>query len=119
MLAALLAIPNAATLTSHTSLLLEGMTSLELWYRLTDLRSHLDLYEALLQQLGENMDKQLCNNPNTDAFGILIKMCGWIKDCNYRLLLIAIKAFCVNMVLVLGHNQYYSMITTEHGKVVE
>lgn len=89
-------------------------TPLDLWYGSTDLSTNPDLYKSQLVQLGHNIENRLKIDPDANASGIIVNTVGWIEDLGYDLLLHAIDTLRINIVLVLGHDRLYSMLTTNY-----
>jgi len=89
-------------------------TPLDFWYGSTELSTNPDLYKSQLVQLGQNIDSRLKIDPDANASGIIVNTSGWIDGLGYDLLLRAIDALRINIVLVLGHDRLYSMLTTHY-----
>eukprot|EP00560_Eucampia_antarctica_P000519 CAMPEP_0197834594 /NCGR_PEP_ID=MMETSP1437-20131217/22997_1 /TAXON_ID=49252 ORGANISM="Eucampia antarctica, Strain CCMP1452" /NCGR_SAMPLE_ID=MMETSP1437 /ASSEMBLY_ACC=CAM_ASM_001096 /LENGTH=483 /DNA_ID=CAMNT_0043439415 /DNA_START=48 /DNA_END=1499 /DNA_ORIENTATION=+ len=94
-----------------------GTTPLVLFYGSTDPFSHPDLYRAQLTRLGQNIDARLEKDVEARASGVIINTGGWIEDVGYKILLHAAHALSVNVVLVMGHDRLYSMLTSHYGKL--
>lgn len=94
------------------SSLLSGTTPLDLWYGSKDLTTNPDLYKKQLVQLGKNIDSRLKQSPDENSSGIIVNTFGWIEDLGYKLLLHSIDALRINVVLIMGHDRLYSMLTT-------
>ena len=90
-------------------------TPLDFWYGSTDLATNPDLYKSQLSKLGQNIDSRLKIDHDANASGIIVNTYGWIEDLGYDLLLHAIEALRINVVLVLGHDRLYSMLTTHYA----
>lgn len=94
-----------------------GTTPLVLFYGSTDPFSHPDLYKAQLTRLGQNIDARLEKDVEARASGVIINTGGWIEDVGYKILLHAAHALSVNVILVMGHDRLYSMLTSHYSKL--
>lgn len=94
-----------------------GTTPLVLFYGSTDPFSHPDLLKAQLTRLGQNMDARLEKDVEARASGVIINTGGGIEDIGYKILLHAAHALSVNVILVMGHDRLYSMLTSHYNKL--
>jgi polyribonucleotide 5'-hydroxyl-kinase len=122
---------------ASSSSLLPNASPLVFWYGSTDLSSsetsNPDLYKSFLDKMGQCIDARLSdgnssnNNANpqenhfTDAkaSGIIVNGCGWIEDMGFELVKHSIQALDINVVLVMGHDRLYSMLSTLYNKMRE
>jgi len=131
---------------ASSSSIFPNTNSLVLWYGSTDLSKNPDLYKALLDKMGQCIDLRLAttttysssNNNDANAAaaandgnpqdthsvdakssGIIVNGCGWIEDMGYELMLHAIQALNINVVLVMGHDRLYSMLTSHFNTMKE
>lgn len=107
--------PDGVDADAHASGVVPRDSSpLVLWYGSTDLASNPHLYRNQLDTLGEKL------RARDSPAGILVDASGWIEDAGYDLLLHVIRALDIDVVLVLGHDRLYSMLTTDlHAKIVK
>jgi polyribonucleotide 5'-hydroxyl-kinase len=118
--------------------LLPNTNPLVFWYGSTDLSTNPDLYKSFLDKMGECIDARLANDANNAASnanmnanpqdnnandakssGIIVNGCGWIEDMGYELMKHTIQALNINVVLVMGHDRLYSMLSTHYNKMKE
>ncbi|KAB2613925.1 CLP1-like protein [Pyrus ussuriensis x Pyrus communis] len=72
--------------------------------------NNVDLYNVLVKELAQVVERQLSGNAESRASGMVINTMGWIEGQGYELLLHAIDTFNANVVLVLGQEKLWSMI---------
>lgn len=108
------------------------------WYGSTDLSTNPDLYKSFLDKMGQCIDARLSNsntasttnngnnaNPQENhamdakASGIIVNGFGWIEEEGYELMKHAIQALQINVVLVMGHDRLYSMLSPHYKKLQE
>lgn len=51
--------------------------------------------------------------------GLIVNGCGWIEDMGYELMTHTIQALQINVVLVMGHDRLYSMLSTNYNRLKE
>ena len=49
--------------------------------------------------------------------GIIVNGCGWIEGMGYELMKHSIQALNINVVLVMGHDRLYSLLSTHYNKL--
>lgn len=89
-----------------------GTAPLVLWYGSSDVAANPELYRAQLDQLGRDLDGRMEGDADARADGFLVNTSGHIEDEGYKCLLHAVDALRINVVLVVGHDRLYSMLTT-------
>lgn len=91
-------------------------TPLVLWFGSTSL-DNIDLYKAQVSALATKIDKRLENDVNSRASGLLVNTNGYIQDDGYQLLLYILDAMRITVVLVMGHDRLYSMLSSHVQKL--
>ncbi|KAI9292328.1 Pre-mRNA cleavage complex II Clp1 [Neoconidiobolus thromboides FSU 785] len=66
------------------------------------------LYQRLVNQLGQMIDKRMKKNLDNKVSGCIIDTIGLVDEKAFELHLNAIKTFNVNVVIVVGHERLYS-----------
>lgn len=77
---------------------------------------HPDLFRAQVDRLAKNIDARLDEDDNARSSGIIVNTNGWIQDEGYNLLLHAVESLSISVVLIMGHDRLYSMITNHYKK---
>ncbi len=112
---------DACTPFAHTSMgssiINSGTTPLVLFYGSKDPFSHPDLFKAQLTRLGQDINARLEKDAEARASGVIINTGGWIEDVGYKILLHTAQVLGVNVILVMGHDRLYSMLTSHFGKL--
>ena len=75
---------------------------------------HMDLYKAQVDSLARKINQRFDGDDNAKASGIVVNTNGWIQEDGYSLLLHAAKALQISVILVMGHDRLYSMLTTDY-----
>lgn len=126
---------------ASSSSILPNTNTLAFWYGSTDLSTNPDLYKSFLDKMGQCIDARLSNGRNDNSnnnsnnngnanpqenqlidaksSGIIVNGCGWIEDMGYELMKHTIQALHINVVLVMGHDRLYSMLSTNYNKMRE
>jgi len=69
---------------------------------------------------GEDEKKSTANNNNNNSnersSGIIVNTNGWIQDEGFQLLLHTVKVMDINIVLIMGHDRLYSMMSNHFKK---
>jgi polyribonucleotide 5'-hydroxyl-kinase len=60
--------------------------------------------------LANQVEKRLSKDEDANASGIIINTCGWIDGPGFDIILYIIKAFSIDVVLVMNHDKLYSML---------
>ena len=94
----------------------DGIAPLVLWYGSSEMKTNPQLYKAQLKKLGKDMDARLSGDADARASGVIINAGGWIDGKGYELLLHAADTLRANVILVMGHDRLYSMLTTHFRK---
>jgi polyribonucleotide 5'-hydroxyl-kinase len=69
-----------------------------------------------VEKLGRDIDERFSGDVDGKASGILVNTSGWIEELGYQLLLHAAEVLRINVILIMGHDRLYSMITTHFRK---
>lgn len=67
-----------------------------------------ELYKICVSSLADITSERLKEDKRTMASGIVINTCGWVKGAGYQLLLHAVKAFNVDVILVMDQERLYN-----------
>jgi polyribonucleotide 5'-hydroxyl-kinase len=78
---------------------------------------HPDLYKAQVDRLASNMNARLAEDENARSSGLIVNTNGWIQDDGYPLLLHAAQALEITVILIMGHDRLYSMMTNHYKKL--
>uniref|UniRef100_A0AC35FIH2 Protein CLP1 homolog n=1 Tax=Panagrolaimus sp. PS1159 TaxID=55785 RepID=A0AC35FIH2_9BILA len=63
--------------------------------------TNMEYYKHLIKTVANLVDEKCALYPRINASGVIINTCGWIKDAGYHSILVASKAFKVDIVVVL------------------
>jgi polyribonucleotide 5'-hydroxyl-kinase len=74
-----------------------------------------DLYKKLISTLALKVESRLEKDPDAKASGVIINTCGYIDKGGYDSLMHAIHAFHVDVILVMGHEKLYSLLSSSLG----
>uniref|UniRef100_A0AC34F8L1 Protein CLP1 homolog n=1 Tax=Panagrolaimus sp. ES5 TaxID=591445 RepID=A0AC34F8L1_9BILA len=69
---------------------------------------NMEYYKHLIQTLANLVDEKCALSPRINTSGVIINTCGWIKDAGYHALLVASKAFKVDVVVVLDNELLFN-----------
>lgn len=108
-------------ISSHVSLdysIACGTSPLVYWYGSTDISTNPALYKALLDKLGVNVDARMQGDVDAKADGFVVNTSGNLEGESYKCLLHAIDALRINVILVIGDDRLYSMLTNHLKKRV-
>mmetsp|Transcript_12579 Transcript_12579/g.25634 ORF Transcript_12579/g.25634 Transcript_12579/m.25634 type:complete len:627 (+) Transcript_12579:7-1887(+) len=97
---------NSSTTTVHPLVVYHGSTG----------KIHPDLFRGQVDSLAEHIEKRLQADEMARASGIIVNTNGWIRDEGYDCLLHAAKALKITVLLILGHDRLYSMLTSHYKK---
>lgn len=75
-------------------------------------KDNVELYKALVDTMATRINERLSRDIDAQSSGIIVNTCGWIDAEGYDLLLHAIKAFSIDIVLVMNHDKLYSNLVT-------
>lgn len=76
-----------------------------------------DLFRAQVDRLAQTINQRLAQDENARSSGIIVNTNGWIQDEGYQLLLHAAQALDISVILILGHDRLYSMMTNHYKKL--
>jgi polyribonucleotide 5'-hydroxyl-kinase len=91
---------------------------LVMWHG-SNTKLHPDLFRAQVDRLAQNINQRLAQDENARSSGIIVNTNGWIQDEGYPLLLHAAQALDVSVILILGHDRLYSMMTNHYKKQLQ
>lgn len=77
---------------------------------------HVDLFEAQIDSLASAINSRLAEDENARASGLIVNTTGWIQDDGYKLLLHTAQALDISVILIMGHDRLYSMMTNHYKK---
>lgn len=75
-------------------------------------RDNIDLYQSYVDILAANVKSRMDNDSDAKASGIIINTCGWVEGAGYDVILHIMKAFNVDVILVMNHDKLYSSLVT-------
>lgn len=76
-------------------------------------KENVELYKALATNLANKVNERLKRDIDAKSSGIIVNTCGWIDQGEgFDLLLHCIKAFAIDVVLVMNHDKLYSNLRT-------
>ena len=90
----------------HPLVLYHGSTS----------KLHPDLFKGQIDSMAESIEKRLDRDELARSSGIIVNTNGWIRDDGYDCLLYAAKSLKISVLLILGHDRLYSMLTSHYKK---
>jgi polyribonucleotide 5'-hydroxyl-kinase len=88
---------------------------LVLWYSSTRLENT-DLFKAQVTSIGTKIQQRLSQDVEANASGIIVDTNGAIDGEGYHMILHTIDALDIDVVLIMGHDRLYSMLTTQFNK---
>jgi polyribonucleotide 5'-hydroxyl-kinase len=88
---------------------------LVLWYSSTNLDNS-DLFKAQVTSLGKKIQQRLSHDVEANASGIIVDTNGAIDGEGYNMILHTIDALDIDVVLIMGHDRLYSMLSTSFDK---
>ncbi|VEU35315.1 unnamed protein product [Pseudo-nitzschia multistriata] len=97
---------NGSTPAIHPLVIYHGSTA----------KLHPDLFRGQVDSLTECIEKRLQADELGRSSGIIVNTNGWIRDEGYDCLLHAAKALKITVLLVVGHDRLYSMLTSHYKK---
>ncbi len=78
----------------------------------TSTKDNLELYKVLVTHLAESTNKRLERDADANASGVIIDTSSWQEGASLDMLLHCIKAFRVDIVLVMGHDRLHSSLVS-------
>lgn len=98
---------NKSTQSVHPLVLFHGSTQ----------KIHPDLFKAQVDAMASSIEARLQQDPLARSSGMVVNTNGWIQDEGYDLLLHVCRALKISVVLILGHDRLYSMMTNHFKKL--
>jgi polyribonucleotide 5'-hydroxyl-kinase len=80
---------------------------------------NVDLFQAQVDRLAASINARFNEDEQAKASGIIVNTNGWIQDDGYKCLLHAAEAMDISVVLIMGHDRLYSMMTNHYNKQPE
>lgn len=77
------------------------------------------LHDAMVSQLADSVFKHLEQNPKAATSGFIINTCGWVTGGGFKILMHVVKAFKVDVILVLDQERLYNDFKTKLGRSVQ
>jgi len=77
---------------------------------------HPDLFRGQVDAMGESIERRLASDELARSSGIIVNTNGWIRDEGYDCLLHTAKVLKITILLILGHDRLYSMLTSYYKK---
>ncbi|KAG7368374.1 Pre-mRNA cleavage complex II protein Clp1-domain containing protein [Nitzschia inconspicua] len=78
---------------------------------------HPALFKGQIDRLAHSIQSRMDHDEQARASGIVVNTNGWIRDEGYELLLHTAEALKISVLLVLGHDRLYSMMTSHYKKL--
>ncbi len=89
-----------------------GKAPLTYFFGHTSPSANLTLYRKQMDAVAAELSRHLASKPEARASGIVVNTCGWTDGDGYELLLHAIRAFKIDVVLVIDHERLFNDIKT-------
>ncbi len=77
---------------------------------------NVELFKAQLDRLSTSINARLQEDELARSSGIIVNTNGWIQDDGFKLLLHAAEALEISVILIMGHDRLYSMMTNHYSK---
>ena len=97
---------NTSTVSVHPLVVYHGSTE----------KLHPDLFRGQVDALAESIERRLKADELARSSGIIVNTNGWIRDEGYECLLHTAKALGITVLLIVGHDRLYSMLTSHYKK---
>ena len=85
-------------------------------YHGSDKKIHPDLYRGQVDALAASIDRRLQSDDLARSSGIIVNTNNWIRDEGYDCLLHAARALRITVLLIVGHDRLYSMLSSHYKK---
>lgn len=86
-------------------------------YHGSNTQFHPDLFRAQVDRLAQSINQRLAQDENARSSGIIVNSNGSIQGEGYELLLHAAEALEISVILIMGHDRLYSMMTNHYKKL--
>jgi polyribonucleotide 5'-hydroxyl-kinase len=86
-------------------------TPLMYYFGHTNPAENIPLYKHYLTNLAQKIDLRQENDPNSSSSGLIVSTSGWIDGPGYDLLLDAIRLYSIDIIIVIGHDRLYSLLS--------
>lgn len=84
---------------------------LVMWYSSGTLNNK-ELFQAQVTSLGKMIHQRLAHDVEANASGIIVNTNGNIQPDGYQMILHTIHALDIDIILIMGHDRLYSMLTS-------
>jgi len=74
-------------------------------------RENVELYKACVEILAQNVRARMDNDIDCKSSGVIVNTCGWVDVSGLDIIHHSIKAFAIDVVLVMNHDKLYSSLT--------
>jgi polyribonucleotide 5'-hydroxyl-kinase len=76
-----------------------------------------DLFKGQVDRLAQSIERRLKEDDYARSSGIIVNTNGWIQEGGYDLLLHTVKTLQISVLLILGHDRLYSMMSNNYKKL--
>eukprot|EP00535_Pseudo-nitzschia_heimii_P010264 CAMPEP_0197192114 /NCGR_PEP_ID=MMETSP1423-20130617/24568_1 /TAXON_ID=476441 /ORGANISM="Pseudo-nitzschia heimii, Strain UNC1101" /LENGTH=564 /DNA_ID=CAMNT_0042644939 /DNA_START=161 /DNA_END=1855 /DNA_ORIENTATION=- len=97
---------NTSNISVHPLVMYHGSTE----------KLHPDLFKGQVDALAKSIERRLRADELARSSGIIVNTNGWIRDEGYECLLHTAKALKITVLLIVGHDRLYSMLTSHYKK---
>lgn len=84
----------------------------------TNPAENVPLYKNHLTTLAQKINLRQENDLNSSASGIIVSTSGWIDGAGYDILLDIIRLYSIDLVIVIGHDRLYSLLSAHAASAV-
>ncbi|KAL1449034.1 hypothetical protein WDU94_000272 [Cyamophila willieti] len=81
--------------------------------------ANMDLYQHCVERLWKSVDERMNKDAKTNASGMIINTCGWIKGDGFKCLLACAKRLRVDNILVLDQERLYQELKRDLPKTTD
>uniref|UniRef100_A0A8D9A2D8 Polyribonucleotide 5'-hydroxyl-kinase Clp1 n=1 Tax=Cacopsylla melanoneura TaxID=428564 RepID=A0A8D9A2D8_9HEMI len=81
--------------------------------------ANMDLYQHCVERLWKSVDERMNKDAKTNASGIIINTCGWIKGDGFKCLLACAQRLRVDNILVLDQERLYQELKRDLPKTTD
>jgi polyribonucleotide 5'-hydroxyl-kinase len=76
-----------------------------------------DLFKGQVDRLAQSIERRLREDDHARSSGIIVNTNGWIQEGGFDLLLHTVKTLKITVLLILGHDRLYSMMSNNYKKL--
>ena len=73
-----------------------------------------DLFPAQVERLAASIERRFDHDDQARASGLIVNTNGWIQDAGYPLLLQTAEALRITVILIMGHDRLYSLMSKHY-----